>query len=128
MATKGASNHYGNSRGGRQSHGSKHIGYKWAKKFNKNTLKVHFERHGKEMGCSNENEYAAKAVHFANTIDRINCTSFIDGNNSTYKYNYKTHEFAIITKDGFVVTYYVSKGENKYFNNQMQTKKTKRRK
>ena len=31
MSTKGASNHYGNSRGGKQGKATNHIGYAWAK-------------------------------------------------------------------------------------------------
>ena len=38
MSTKGASNHYGNSRGGKQGKATNHTGYAWAKDFNKSTL------------------------------------------------------------------------------------------
>ena len=44
MATKGPSNRYGNSRGGRQGHKTVQTGFAWAKDFNKKTLLDHFER------------------------------------------------------------------------------------
>ena len=39
MATKGASNRYGNARGGHQGHKTKRIGFAWAKDFTR-TLKT----------------------------------------------------------------------------------------
>ncbi len=42
----------------------------------------------------------------------------IDENWSTYKYNKKTNEFAIITKDGYVVTYYKPTGGFMYYKKQ----------
>lgn len=104
MATKGAGNHYGNARGGKKGQPTIHTSFSWAKGFNKSTLKQHFSDHGEQMGCSNQNEYAAKAVHFANMVDRKNCVSFIDKNNSTYKYSKSTNEFAIIKNNGVIIT------------------------
>lgn len=115
MATKGPSNLYGNARDGNRGSKTNHIGYPWAKDFNKHTLKTHFEEHGKSMGLSSEESYAAHAVKFANAIDRKNCVSFIDKEGSTYKFNKVTLEFAIITKDGYVVTYFKpTRGYNYY--------------
>lgn len=49
----------------------------------------------------------AHAIKFANTADRINCVSFIDPKTkATYKYSKATNEFAIVTQNGYVVTYY----------------------
>ena len=73
MATKGASNRYGNARGGHQVHKTKRIGFAWAKDFNKKTLLEHFEKHGSQMSSDTVSSYAAHAVKFANTIDRENC-------------------------------------------------------
>ena len=106
MSTKGASKHYGNARGGKQGHETEHIGYAWAKAFNKTTLADHFRRHGAQMGCDTKESYAAHAVKFANTVDRQNCISYKDKRGTTYKYNVKTNTFAIITKKGIVVTYF----------------------
>lgn len=72
-----------------------------------------------------EESYIAHSVKFANTVDRKNCVSFIDERGSTYKYNKKTNEFAIITKKGVVVTYYKPEKGYKYY---MDQKKMKGRK
>lgn len=122
MATKGASNRYGNARGGHQGHKTKRIGFAWAKDFNKKTLLEHFEKHGSQMSSDTVSSYAAHAVKFANTIDRENCVSFIDGKGSTHKYNKKTNEYAVITKDGYVVTYYKPTNGYKYYKDQKKMK------
>ncbi len=118
MSTKGPSNHYGNANHGRQGHATEHTGFAWAKGFNKNTLKGHFGDHGKEVGASNANYYAAKAVHFANAVNKKDCITKKDKHGTTYKYNKKTNEFAIITKKGVVITYYKPKGGYEYFKKQ----------
>ncbi len=115
MATKGASNRYGNTRGGHNGKPTQHIGYAWAKDFNKNTLLDHFSRHGLQVNAPTKESYAAKAVKFANTIDRKNCESFVDIKGSTYKYNRVTNEFAIITKSGIVITYFKPTDERNYY-------------
>ena len=125
MTTKGASNHYGNSRGSRQGKATTHTGYAWAKDFNKSTLADHFNRHGSQVGCTTKEGYAAKAVTFANRVDRKNCVSFVDGKGSTYKFNKKSNEFAIITKKGYVVTYFKPKDGYKYYLSQKKGKAKK---
>lgn len=106
MSTKGASNRYGNTQGSRhQGKNTDDINYPWAKKFNRGGLNRHFIRHGKEFGCQTKEEYAAKAIRFANTIDRINCKSAVDINGTTYKYNPKTNELVEVTKDGYIISY-----------------------
>ncbi len=114
MATKGASNRYGNSNGSRhQGKPTGTINYPWAKAFNKYSLDKHFDFHGKHMGFDSIESYKQHAIKFANTIDKKNCLSFVDAKTgATYKYNIVTNEFAIITKDGYIVTYY--KPENGY--------------
>lgn len=115
MATKGASNRYGNARGGRNGHPTSHTGFQWAKGFNKTTLQDHFDRHGLQVGTPTKESYAAHAVKFANTVNREDCVSFVDQRGSTYKYNKKTNEFAVITKRGVVVTYYKPTDGFKYY-------------
>lgn len=112
MSTKGASNRYGS----RSNKPTKHTGYAWAKGFNKKTLDYHYNQHGKEFGT--KEEYAAHAVAFANTIDRTNNVSFIAKNNSTYRYNLKTNEFAIIDSKGYVITYFKPKESYDYYKKQ----------
>ena len=113
--TKGASNHYGNARGGSQGNPTVHTNYAWAKGFNNSTLEQHFEKHGSQMGAAIVTSYAAKAVSFANTVDRKNNVSFVDSHGSTYKYNKARNTLAIITKKGIVVTYYKPKEGYSYY-------------
>lgn len=124
MSTKGASNRYGNSRHGRQGKPTQHIGFAWAKDFNKKTLYDHFRRHGEQVGASTKESYAAHAVRFANRVDRENVRSFVDGKGSTYKFNVKSNEFAIVSKDGYVITYFKpTKGYDYYLAQKKARKK-----
>lgn len=45
----------------------------------------------------------------------MNNKSFCDKNFSTYKYNIKTNEFAIIDKKGYVITYFKPADGYKYY-------------
>lgn len=124
MPTKGPSMRYGNTRGANhRGYISKSISYAWAKDFNRGGLSRHYGEHGKELGLNSENEYASKAVHFANSVDRNNYKSYVDCYGTTYKYNTRTNELVIVTKDGYVVSYYkvrnnfwyyVKKGEKRW--------------
>ena len=120
MATKGASNHYGNARGGRQGHITKHTGFAWAKTFEKTTLKVHVNKHGQLYGT---NGYIARAVAFANRVDRVNHISYVRKNGTTVKYSKKTNEFVIVDKKGIVKTYYYpKKGIQEFYNDRRRHK------
>ena len=120
MVTKGASNRYGNARGGRQGKPTQHTGFAWAKAFNKNTLDDHFQRHGEQMGCPSKESYNANAVKFANTVDRKNCVSFVAPNGTTFKYNKANGTFAAIKKDGIVITFFKPKEGYDYYKAQIK--------
>ena len=47
---------------------------------------------------------------------------FVDKKGSTFKYNIKTNEFAIISKNGIVITYFCPQDEYKYYLNQKKRK------
>ena len=111
MATKGASNRYGTPRGKNSLSNPRGVNYGWAKDFNKNSLGEHFDRHGKEFGLSSAESYKQHALKFANTVDKKNCRAYVDINGTTYKFNNKTGELAIVSKNGIVISYYkVSNG------------------
>lgn len=118
MASKGQSNQYGNSRGTP----TKHINYKYAKDFNKNTISIHFKEHGKEFGAVSKDDYIAKAIKFANSIDRKKNESFIDKNGSTYKYQEQTNRFEIIDKNGIIITFFKPKDGREYYEKQKKLK------
>lgn len=117
MSTKGASNRYGNAGNGSRGHATIHTGFAWAKDFMPSTLNYHVTEHMKSLGFSTKEEYRAHAVHFANKIDRVNNVSYVRPNGETVKFNTKTGEFAVITKEGFVTTYYKPKTGIKAYNN-----------
>ena len=117
MPTKSASNRYGNSRGGRNGHPTEHTNFPWARDFNERSLQDHFERHGIQVNTPVQASYAAKAVKFANTIDRVNNVSYVRKNGQTVKYNRRTGEFAIIDKNGYVNTYFIPTSSYQYYLN-----------
>ena len=117
MSTKGASNRYGNSRGSRKGHPTKHTGFAWAKDFNKYSAKSHFDSHKTTTDADTQAAYIAKSVRFANTIDRKNNVSYIRKNGQTVKFSKKTNEFVIVDKRGYVTTYYRPDDEYKYYLN-----------
>ena len=106
MATKGASNRYGNTKGSNhQGKPTERTNYAWAKDFNRGGLSRHFEEHGVEFGCKTKEEYVAKAINFANIVDRENCKSVVDYKQTTYKYNQKTNVLVEVTKNGYIISY-----------------------
>ena len=123
MSTKGPSNKYGSSKNSRRGKRARSIGYAWAKDFNRSKLNQHFEKHGVEMNSPTKESYVAHAVSFCNYVDRKNCISFIDKKGSTYKYNKVTNTLAIVTKDGYVITYFKPKDGIKYYNKEKGSKK-----
>lgn len=122
MSTKGAGNRYPTTRHGNHRQTTGHINYAWAKGFNKRTLYDHFQRHGEQVKADTKEAYAAKAVRFANTIDKKDCVSFVAKNGTTYKFNKKTGEFAVIIKEGIVVTYFKPKTGIAYYESQVRRK------
>lgn len=119
MATKGASNRYGNARGGRHGSATEHINYPWAKDFNKHSLDEHFGRHGNKEEFGSKESYKQHAIKFANDVDRVNYKSFVDKKTGkTYKYSPKTNEFVVVDKNGYIVTYFKPKKGYSYYKSQ----------
>lgn len=107
MPTKGASMRYGNTNGAHhRGEATKHINYAWAKDFSRGGLDQHYSGHGKEFNAISKQDYAAKAVHFANDVDRKHYKSVIDKYGTTYKYDPRDGRLVIVAKDGYVVSYH----------------------
>ena len=120
MSTKGASNHYGNAKHGKQGHRTVHTGFSWAKGFNKSTQKVHADKHGQAYG---EQGYVAHSISFANRVDRENHISYVRKDGTTVKYSKKTNEFVVVDKKGIVQTYYKPKdGIKEYYKDRRKHK------
>lgn len=103
MPTKGNSNLYGR---GKRGEPNEHISYKYSKMFIQKGYKGHFEKHGQnEMGLSSD-QYRSRAISFANKVDRQNHQSFVNDLGLTVKFSNITNEFAMITQEGNVATYF----------------------
>ena len=114
MATKSASNRFDNSRGSKFNAGFKKINFQYVKGFNYHTLERHYRDHGKKYGSIDA--YEQRAVQFGNTIDTKKIISFVDSTTGeTYKFSKKTGEFAIIDREGYIVTFFEPKEGYQYF-------------
>ena len=111
MPTKGASMRYGNTNGAHhRGEATSNIGYPWAKDFLGTNAKSHFKDHGAEMGFRTEKEYVANGVHFANDINRKQYKSVVNYKGETYKFNPNNKHLVVVTKNGYIRTYYSTKG------------------
>lgn len=116
MGTKGASNRYGNTTGGKQGKATEHINFSWAKDFNKHSLVEHYNEHGNKNEFGSIESYKQHAIRFANNVDRKNYKSFVDRNTGkTYKYSPKTNELVVVDKHGYIVTYFKPKKGYGYY-------------
>ena len=107
MSTKGASYRYGNTRGSKhQGLPTKRISYPRAKDFNRGGIDTHFNRHKGEFNSNSKQDYASKAIHFANDVDRQHYKSVVDYKKTTYKYDPRDGRLVIVTKDGYVTSFY----------------------
>jgi len=103
MATKGVSNKYGNNNGT----ASAKINFPYAvpKYIGRNPID-HMEKHFSDFDVNNSTDYIAKAINFGNDIDRANYDSYVDYSGTTYKYNKKSNELLIVSKEGNIITYF----------------------
>ena len=116
MATKGASMRYGNTRGAHhRGEATQNINYPWAKDFLGTNSVSHFKDHGKEMGFKSEKEYVANGIHFANDIDRQHYKSVINYKGETYKYDPGSKQLVVVSKKGYIRTYYSTKGSGGFY-------------
>ena len=107
MSTKGASNHYGNAKGGRQGHLTVHTGFAWAKAFNRTTLQKHFNEHGHEFngkGISNDDipGYVLEAVYQGKIVG----TQGKRSPRAVYEFTYngEIHRIAVqVSDNGYIV-------------------------
>ena len=67
---------------------------------------IHF-KHAKGFGFNKIIDYTLAAKNFANSDDE-DCFIFVGKFNATYKFNPKTGEFIVVSREGKIVTYYRS--------------------
>ena len=83
---------------------------------NAKLLEEHFEKHGIEMGFSTEEEYQEAASRVANDPNALHKLEKDDGDDVYYIE--ETNEFVVISKDGFIRTYFCPDSGKKYFDKQ----------
>lgn len=83
---------------------------------NKKLLNQHYEKHGKEMGFASAADYEAAASDVINSPDALFKYEKEDGDGVYYIE--ETNEFAILSTDGYIRTYFEPGGGRKYFDRQ----------
>ena len=83
---------------------------------NADLLEEHFKKHGIEMGFATEEEYQKAASDVANDPDSLHKLEKDDGDDVYYLE--ETNEFVVISKDGFIRTYFCPDSGKKYFDKQ----------
>ncbi len=73
---------------------------------NHDNLSDHFNKHGAEFGYTNESQYLKGAQDFIGTKGNQGVLSKVRANGETVIYNPKTNEFAVLSKDGSIITYF----------------------
>ena len=83
---------------------------------NSKLLNEHFEKHGKEMGFANAKAYEKAASDVINNPDALTKTEKEDGDFVYYVET--TNEFVILSKDGYIRTYFLPSAGKKYYDRQ----------
>lgn len=83
---------------------------------NKNLLNQHYEKHGKDMGFKNAEEYEKAASAVVNNPDALHKIEAEDGDDIYYIE--ATNEFVVVSTDGYIRTYFLPDRGIDYFNKQ----------
>lgn len=83
---------------------------------NKKLLNQHYEKHGKDMGFASAREYEEAASEVINNPEALNKIEAEDGDYVYYVE--KTNEFVILSKDGYIRTYFLPDSGKKYYDKQ----------
>ena len=81
---------------------------------NKNLLNSHFEKHGEEMGFKTAADYEAAASAVVNNPEALHKLEKEDGDDIYYIE--ATNEFVIVSKDGYIRTYFNPDDGINYYN------------
>ncbi len=80
-------------------------------------LVSHFAKHGPKMGFKSVDEYLGGARNLINQNQGV--AKFVRQNGDTLYYNRATNEFAVMSQDGYLRTYFKPKQGAKYWNGQI---------
>ena len=83
---------------------------------NKSLLDQHYDKHGKEMGFKNASEYEKAASDVINNPKALHKTEKEDGD--TCYYVEATNEFVVLSKDGYIRTYFLPSAGKAYYDRQ----------
>lgn len=83
---------------------------------NAQLCREHYEKHGKEMGFSSAKEYEQAASAVVNHTDALHKTEAEDGDDVYYLK--ATNELVIVSKDGYIRTYFCPEDGKAYFDRQ----------
>ncbi len=83
---------------------------------NDTLLEQHYEKHGIEMGFASAKAYEAAASDVVNDPDALHKTEAEDGDDVYYLED--TNEFVIVSKDGYLRTYFYPSAGMDYYNRQ----------
>lgn len=75
-------------------------------KFKEAKLKSHFEDHGEDFGAKTPEEYQQQADNFLTSPKKQGVLQKTRANGDIVRYNPKTEEFGVVSKDGAIRTYY----------------------
>ena len=82
----------------------------------KKLLNEHYKKHGIEMGFASAKEYEAAAAAVVANPDALHKTEKEDGDDVYYLE--ETNEFVIVSKDGYLRTYFLPSAGKKYYDKQ----------
>lgn len=83
---------------------------------NDGLLESHYEKHGEEMGFNSPEEYEAAANRVINDEEVLHKIEAEDGDDVYYLE--RTNEFVVVSKDGYIRTYFYPNDGIEYFNRQ----------
>ena len=83
---------------------------------NKKLLNQHYEKHGKDMGFANAQEYETAAAAVVANPNALHKEEKEDGDDIYYLE--ETNEFVVVSKDGYLRTYFLPDSGIKYYNKQ----------
>ena len=83
---------------------------------NDRLLTEHFEKHGKEMGFATKEEYQKAASDVINDPESLHKLEKDDGDDVYYKV--ESNEFVVLSKDGYIRTYFCPDSGQAYFDRQ----------
>lgn len=83
---------------------------------NDRLLTEHFEKHGIEMGFSSKEDYQKAASDVINDPESLHKLEKEDGDDVYYKV--ETNEFVVVSKDGYIRTYFCPDSGQAYFDRQ----------